>query len=104
MIDENCFLCDSLSKKVRATEIATSSPRRIEDNFETGCFSSMNSWLPGRSMQAPAPQGPGFSLHEPSVNAKALVGSLSSIVDSIIFRLSSSCKVVLFFDEPRLFQ
>ena len=36
-------------------------------------------------MQAPAPHGPGFSLQDPSVNAKALVGSLSSIADSIIF-------------------
>ena len=26
-------------------------------------------------MQAPAPHGPGFSLQDPSVNAKALVGS-----------------------------
>ena len=31
LIEENCFLCDSFSKKVKATEIATSSPSRIEE-------------------------------------------------------------------------
>ena len=40
LIEENCY---SFSEKVKATEIATSSPRIIEDDFETGCFSSINS-------------------------------------------------------------
>lgn len=49
--------------------MATSSPTRIDGDLDTGCLSSVL----GRRMPAPAPLGLGFPLHEPSINATAVV-------------------------------
>ena len=66
--------------------MAISSPRRIDDLLETGCLRSILSSL-GRNKHAPAPQGPGFPLHEPSV--KPHITSLSFFNDYSRFILLS---------------
>ena len=90
--------------KHQAISIATNSPKSVDASLDTGFLSSTDSSCPGRKIQAPAPHGPGFCLHDPSVKINTVSTPLLSICSSIIFLLSSSWIFVLFLDDPRLFQ
>ena len=97
------FLFSSITK-LRVSCIATSSPRRIEASFDTGCFNSTAS-LFGRRTYEPAPQGPGLHLQEPSVNARILCTLMLFLVKfSTTFPDSTSGALVLFLEDPRLDQ
>ena len=50
--------------------MATSSAKRIDPLAATGLVSSRPLGSSGKNITAPAPQGPGFSRHDPSVKAK----------------------------------
>ena len=69
--------------------MAISSPRRIDDLLETACLRSILSSL-GRNKHAPALQGPGFPLHEPSVKPQTTSLSAERICSSMIVLASSS--------------
>ena len=79
--------------------MATSSPRRTDACLETGCLSSTLS-LFGKIIHEPAPQGPGFPLHDPSVNATTVLLDMPSSRLSTTFLDSCSCALVLEVDEP----
>ena len=53
---------------------------------------------------APAPQGPGFPLHEPSVKPHTTSLSAERICSSMIVLASSSWALLLYLEDPRLFQ
>ena len=71
--------------------------------LETGCLRSILSSL-GRNKHAPAPQGPGFPLHEPSVKPQTTSLSAERICSSMIVLASSSWALLLDLEDPRLFQ
>ena len=51
-------------------------------------------------MHEPAPQGPGFGRHAPSVNATTVVKSVSRTILAMSSLDSSFCRLVLVFDDP----
>ena len=83
--------------------MAISSSRRIDYRLETGCLRSILSSL-GRIKHAPAPQGPGFPLHKPSVKPQITSLSAERICYSMIIFALSSWALLLDLEDPRLFQ
>ena len=63
--------------------MAIISPSRIDPCLLTGCFRDTGVVSYGRYTQAPAPQGPGFGWHEPSVKAMSVSGEQSSRIPPI---------------------
>ena len=51
-------------------------------------------------MTAPAPQGPGLLIHDPSVKANIEFCGRFAILSNTICFPDSACSVDLFFDEP----
>ena len=84
--------------------MATNSPNKIDPRLLTGCFNRIGSVLSGMKTQAPAPHGPGFPRHDPSVNATAVVMSHLSSNPPITSRDSDSCSADLDLDDPKQFQ
>ena len=84
--------------------MATNSPRRIDPLQLTSCLRNVGSVLSGKNTQAPAPHGPGFPKHEPSVKATAVSRSHGSNSPSIISLDSISCSPDLDLDDPKQFQ
>ena len=60
--------------------MATNSPSSMEACLATSCFSSICCW--SKKRHAPAPHGPGFPLHDPSVKANT-----SSVPFSVIMHV-----------------
>ena len=82
--------------------MAIISPSRIDPCLLTGCFRDRGVVSYGRYTQAPAPQGPGFGWHEPSVKAMSVSGEQSSRIPPINERDSSCWVSVLLLEEPSL--
>ena len=67
--------------------------------LDTGFLSSIV--LLPLKMTAPAPQGPGLLIHDPSVKDNIEFCGRLAILSNTIYFPDSACLVDLFFDEPR---
>lgn len=71
----------------------------MEALLDTGFLSSIV--LLPLKMTAPAPQGPGLLIHDPSVKDNIEFCGRLAILSNTIYFPDSACLFDLFFDEPR---
>ena len=83
--------------------IATCSPKRIDPRLLTGFFNGTGSRWGGYNT-APAPHGPGFCWHDPSVKANGVSSGAYIIKYMTISFPSSVCSWVRDLEEPSLLQ